>query len=119
MVAAPISCSGQSFLPTGELLVTGGNLAWTYQDPRFESAAGTNFVFTFDPWSETWTQQPSMADGRWYPSQVELADGTTLIAGGYSDDEPGGIDNPAVEVFTPSRSAAASARSANSPAPSA
>ena len=29
MVAAPIYCSGQSFLPTGELLVTGGNLAWT------------------------------------------------------------------------------------------
>ena len=103
MVAAPIYCSGQSFLPTGELLVAGGNLAWTYLDPRFESAPGANFVFTFDPRSETWTQQPSMADGRWYPSQVELADGTTLIAGGYSDDEPGGIDNPAVEVFTPSQ----------------
>ncbi len=102
MVSAPIYCSGQSFLPTGELLITGGNLAWSFQDSRYESAAGANFVFTFDPWSESWTQQPSMADGRWYPSQVELADGTTLIAGGYSDDEPGGIDNSSVEVFVPS-----------------
>ena len=101
MVPAPISCSGQSFLPTGELLVTGGNLAWSYQDPRYESSPGASFVFTFDPWSESWTQQPSMADGRWYPSQAELSDGTTLIAGGYSDDVPGGIDNPAVEVFSP------------------
>jgi hypothetical protein len=102
MVPAPIYCSGQSFLPTGELLVTGGNLAWSFQDPRFTSAPGAHFVFTFDPWTERWTQQPSMANGRWYPSQVELADGTTLIAGGFSDAEPGGIDNPAVEVFAPS-----------------
>lgn len=102
MVSAPIYCSGQSFLPSGELLVAGGNLAWSFQDPRFESAPGASFVFTFDPWTERWTQQPSMRDGRWYPSQVELGDGTTLIAGGYSDDAPGGIDNPDVEVFIPS-----------------
>jgi hypothetical protein len=103
MVSAPIYCSGQSFLPSGELLVAGGNLAWPFQDSRYQSAAGSNFVFTFDPWSERWTQQPSMEDGRWYPSQVELADGTTLLAGGYSDDQPGGIDNADVEVFNPSQ----------------
>lgn len=102
LVPAPIYCSGQSFLPTGELLVTGGNMAWSFQDSRYDSASGADTVFTFDPWSESWTQQPSMQDGRWYPSQLELADGTTLIAGGYSDDEPGGIDNPSVEVFNPS-----------------
>lgn len=102
MVPAPIYCSGQSFLATGELLVTGGNLAWEFQDPRFDSAPGADFVFTFDPWSETWTQQPSMSAGRWYPSQLQLGDGTTLIAGGYSDEEPGGIDNPAIEIFAPS-----------------
>lgn len=100
-VPAPIYCSGQSFLPSGELLVTGGNLAWSFQDPRYESASGAQFVFTFDPWAERWTQQPSMRHGRWYPSQLELADGTTLIVGGYSDEPPGGMHNPSVEVFVP------------------
>lgn len=102
LVPAPIYCSGQSFLATGELLVTGGNLAYTWKDARFHSPPGTPFVFTFDPWTERWTQQPSMNHGRWYPSQLQLGDGTTLIIGGYSEEPPGGVNNPDVEVFVPS-----------------
>ena len=102
LVSAPIYCSGQSFLATGELLVTGGNLLHTWKDPRYESPGGTDLVFTFDPWTETWTQQPSMNQGRWYPSQLQLGDGTTLIIGGYSDQIPGGINNSDIEVFVPS-----------------
>ncbi len=102
LVPAPIYCSGQSFLPTGELLVTGGNLSYPWKDDLFESPGGTRFAFTFDPWTETWTQQPSMAQGRWYPSQLELGDGTTLVVGGYSDVPPGGLNNPDIEVFVPS-----------------
>jgi hypothetical protein len=101
MVPAPIYCAGQSFLPSGELLVTGGNLAYTWKDSRYSSPGGTPFAFTFDPWTERWTQQPSMNQGRWYPSQLELGDGTTLLVGGYSDRIPGGINNSDIEVFVP------------------
>ncbi len=48
-----------------------------------------------------WTEQPRMNAGRWYPGQVELPDGQTLILGGYTDQPPGGIINRDLELFTP------------------
>jgi hypothetical protein len=42
-----------------------------------------------------------MADGRWYPSQTLLPDGRTVIAGGLSEQPPGGLVSNTVEVFTP------------------
>ena len=58
-------------------------------------------IFTFDPFSETWTQQPTMAHGRWYPTQTLLPDGRTIISGGLSDVPPGGVQNKTLEVFNP------------------
>ena len=94
----PIFCSGGSLLPDGQVLVAGGSLDW----PSGETGwYGLNAVLTFDPLSETWTRQPAMTKGRWYPSQLLLGDGTTLIAGGY--DEGGWTaplgDGPAVAPF--------------------
>jgi hypothetical protein len=96
--AAPLFCSGQSFLPNGTLLVTGGSRAYE-GDPGFTLAAGHNRIFTFDPWTESWTEQPRMRGGRWYPSQLLLGDGRTLILGGYEEGQPGGLYNPDLEVF--------------------
>ena len=42
-----------------------------------------------------------MRHGRWYPSQVQLTDGRSVIVGGYDESEPGGRDTTDVEVFTP------------------
>ena len=102
-VVAPIYCSGQSFLADGEVLVTGGNLVFPggVTDPAYSDWAGLNQVFTFNPWTEKWTKQPQMNDGRWYPTQVELADGRTLTIGGYGDDAPGKILNLDLEIFKP------------------
>ena len=99
---ANIFCASQGFLPDGRLLVMGGNLA----DPN--AAAGTDFkglktVYTYNPFNETWTRQPDMEKGRWYPTQVLLADGRVMVMGGM--DETGVIGaprNPDVEVFVPS-----------------
>ena len=76
---APIVCSGLSMLPSGEVLVTGGNIVWPdqYTDDAYSSFAGLNRVYTFNPWTKRWTEQPQMNAGRWYPGQVELADGRT------------------------------------------
>jgi hypothetical protein len=94
-----------SMLPSGEVLITGGNLVWPnqYTDDPYTDYAGLNRVFTFDPWRRDWTEQPQMNAGRWYPGQVELADGRTVLLGGYSNQAPGGILNRDLEVFASPR----------------
>jgi galactose oxidase-like protein len=100
---APLFCSGLSMLASGEVLITGGTLIWPdqYSDDPYRNYAGLNRVFTFNPWTMTWTEQPQMNAGRWYPGQVELSDGRTVVLGGYTDEAPGGIINRDLEVFTP------------------
>ena len=109
---APIFCSGVSMLPSGEVLAAGGNLVWAnqYDDDPYTTFAGLNRAFTFNPWTRQWTEQPQMNAGRWYPGQVELPDGRTVVLGGYTDEAPGGVFNRDLEVFTPAESPAASVR---------
>ena len=95
---ANIWCSGQSLLADGRVLVTGGNLAYSGGSSDFK---GLNKVYTFNPWNETWTEQPDMPHGRWYPSQALLPDGRALILSGI-DENGGGAHNRDVEIFTPS-----------------
>ncbi len=100
---APLFCSGLSMLPRGEVLITGGTRVWPDQylgDP-YTAFAGLNRAFTFNPWTKTWTEQPRMNAGRWYPGQVELPGGRTVILSGYTGVPPGGIVNRDLEVFTP------------------
>jgi len=114
-----IWCGGQSLLSDGRLLVTGGNLA--YPDKSAPVGApnsqykGLNTVVTFDPfvWERTkdpakaWQRHGDMRHGRWYPSQVLMPDGRTLIFQGY--DETGVEtkeeveENEQIEVFDPAR----------------
>jgi hypothetical protein len=104
MQPANIWCSGQSFLADGRLLVTGGNLRYKGAgNPPSVDYSGLNKVFTFNPYDETWTEQPDMAHGRWYPSQVLLPDGRTVIMSGFDESGTGYAGtNKDVEVFTPS-----------------
>lgn len=81
-------CSGHSFLPDGRLLVTGGH-------QRYESLAKTEgigepdiniFDYRTNTWTPMTTAQSQMARGRWYPYNVTLPNGETLImAGSYWD----------------------------------
>jgi hypothetical protein len=102
-IIAPLYCAGQSFLPNGDVLLTGGNLIWpdTYDDDGYEDFAGLNRAYIFDVSAEEWVEQPQMNQGRWYPTQVLLGDGRTVILGGYNEDEPGGVNNRDLEVFEP------------------
>ena len=85
------------------MLVAGGNLIYgnTFPNDAYTTFAGLKTIFTFDPFSETWTQQPDMAHGRWYPTQTLLPDGRTIISGGLSDVPPGGVQNKTLEIFNP------------------
>jgi hypothetical protein len=94
---ANIWCAGNSLLASGEVLVTGGNLKYVTPSNKYE---GLNHVYTFDPFTEKWTQQPDMNHGRWYPSQMLMPDGRTFIMGGL-DETGAGHMNEDLELFTP------------------
>ena len=82
-------CSGHSFLPDGRVLVTGG---------QGEPSLGATHIEIYDPVTEQWSTAPSMREGRWYPTNVPQADGTTLIIAGKNEING---DNPEVERFVP------------------
>jgi hypothetical protein len=91
-------------LADGSVLVTGGNLADATATSDWK---GLSTVFVFDPFNETWTAQPTMRHGRWYPSQLLMGDGRTLIMSGL--DETGALSknsNADLELFTPAATAA-------------
>jgi galactose oxidase-like protein/kelch motif-containing protein len=75
-----IFCSGVSVLPDGRVLVSGG-MATPHPGPD----AGTFSTTIFDPSTNMWSQGNPMNYARWYPSNVELPDGTTLTLSGYNE----------------------------------
>jgi len=95
-----IMCSGMSFLPDGRLLATGGD---PDDDGQADLGTGNPHTTVFDPETNGWSRHDEMDFDRWYPSNVLLPDGRTLIIGGQS--APGGGDNfiKVMEVFDPER----------------
>lgn len=97
-------CAGQTFLRDGRLLVAGGNLEYSSAATGFKYN-GHYVVLTFNPFNETWTEQPRMNNGRWYPTLTELSDGRVVITAGL-DAQNGGPgedgNNSDIEIFTPS-----------------
>lgn len=83
-------CNAMSFLPDGRVLTTGGNL-------QYNPFRGIRTTTIFDPITEQFTQVQDMAHGRWYPSNLALADGRTMTFSGWL--ESGGT-NQAVELYT-------------------
>lgn len=86
---ANLFCAGHSYLPDGRILLSGGEK---------EEDLGPRYLHTFDPITETWSREPDMRDGRYYPTNTALGDGSTLIFAGR---DPDGGDNPNVERFVP------------------
>lgn len=76
-----IFCAGSSFLQDGRLLVTGG------RDDSKNGEYGIPESTLFTPSTSQWTQAASMNYARWYPTNVELQDGTTLVFSGTDDSE--------------------------------
>ncbi|HKT88102.1 MAG TPA: galactose oxidase-like domain-containing protein [Candidatus Sulfotelmatobacter sp.] len=87
-VALPVSedifCSGLSILSSGKVLVTGGNVEGV-KCSHTASGCGTKNVMIFDPSSSTWSTGNDMNDARWYPSSIELTDGTLLELSGTNE----------------------------------
>ncbi len=73
-------CSGHSFLPDGRLFVSGGhNILLSH--PLMEGM-GSIHTNIYDYRTNTWTQGQDMNNGRWYPYNLTLGNGETLVAAG-------------------------------------
>src|SRR6266481_1408912 len=83
-------CNGMVILPDGRPFVMGGTLLY---DP-FHGELRTS---TYDPATDTFANQQSMAHGRWYPTGTVLGDGRTMIFSGLN--ETGGT-NTSVEFYS-------------------
>jgi hypothetical protein len=95
-------CGGMSLLPDGRLLVTGGYLDYhttTTGVAAPNAYSGLNQVWTFDPYTKRWQRHEDMGKGRWYPTQMLMPDGRTMIVQGL--DTTGEDYNRQVEVFDP------------------
>ena len=97
---ANVWCAAQTPLANGLVLTTGGTLAYASTSLFYK---GLNQIYTFNPFNETWTRQPDMRHGRWYPSVTKLGDGRALIMGGLNESGTR-AKNTDVEVFVPAAS---------------
>jgi hypothetical protein len=69
-------CSGHSLLADGRVLLTGGN-------QRVGANDGVKTSDVFDgSGSLRWAQAPALSQARWYPTNVQMADGRVLVFGG-------------------------------------
>jgi len=73
-------CGGHSLMADGRLLVTGGHVPMP--PALVDSGAGENKASIYDPVKNAWTRLPDMNAGRWYPSNLTLANGETLVLAG-------------------------------------
>ena len=93
--ATNLFCSGHSFLPDGRLFVTGGHVR-PAAHPWFEGV-GETAINIFDYRTNAWTLLPTaMPRGRWYPYNITMANGETVIMGGTwsnADSIPGPCPN--------------------------
>ena len=74
-------CTGHSVLPDGRAFVTGGTV---WGKHFFAGTPETNF---FEPRGGSFSKGPTMAFGRWYPTNLTLPDGNVLIVSGTDQNE--------------------------------
>ena len=74
-----VFCCGMNSLPDGRQFVSGGHDAHTGKrsDPN-----GVLDTDVYDPLDRSWTPGPLLSESRWYPTNVGMPSGGTLIVGG-------------------------------------
>jgi len=75
-----IFCSGVEIAPDGRVIVTGGDAPHAQNNH-----SGTWNTTIFDPIAETWSLGTDMNFARWYPTSIELSDGTQLELSGPNE----------------------------------
>ena len=91
-VAWDMFCNGMVVLPDGRPFVMGGTL-------QYDPFHGELSTATYDPATNTFTNQQAMAHGRWYPTGTVLGDGRTMVFSGLTET---GSTNTSVEFYSAS-----------------
>jgi hypothetical protein len=84
-------CNGMVVLPDGRPFVIGGTKHFG------EPWTGVNQDAVYDPITGLFTNQVSMARGRWYPTGTVLSDGTVFVFSGQDEND---VTNNTIEIFT-------------------
>lgn len=94
-----MTCGGESMLPDGRLFETGG-----IELPMTGNGRGIVNTYFFSPTTEAWSNGPNMNVARWYPTNVPMPDGTTLILSGHDQNANEIVQtesfNPNTNAFT-------------------
>jgi hypothetical protein len=94
-------CAGHVLLPDGRALIVGGHVS---------ADNGLADTTIFNPSNNTWTREPDMSVGRWYPTATEMGDGKVFVLAGDNivQNQPGTAHaftdssvNSLPEVFDP------------------
>jgi hypothetical protein len=80
-------CSGNCALADGKVFVPGGHI---------QNNVGLASSSMYNPFTGTWTANPNMNAGRWYPSATTLANGDALV---HSGDSNVGVNNDLPQVY--------------------
>ena len=83
-------CGGHSMLADGKVLFNGGETI----APNF--LTGTGY---FDYATETWTNLADLNRPRWYPSTIQLGDGSPWTFGGQSEAGNADLNDPTIESY--------------------
>ena len=76
-----VFCAGNNVLPDGKVFIAGGHDHTTGQKLGGVGVAETD---TYDPTTRSWAPGPLLSQKRWYPTNVGMPDGRTLIFGGQA-----------------------------------
>ncbi len=93
-MAYSMFCNGMVVLPDGRPFVIGGTVQTGSGKPSPYN--GQNKASAFDPSTGLFTEEASMAAGRWYPTGTVLSDGTVFA---FSGSEAAGDTNDTSEIF--------------------
>jgi hypothetical protein len=74
-----VFCAGHNVLPDGRVFVSGGH---DFTTGKKQDPIGVAESDTYDPESSGWAPTPPLGQKRWYPTNVGLGNGKTLIFGG-------------------------------------
>lgn len=91
-VPANYFCGGHTRLADGKLLFMGG------EDEIEGSLRKAGY---FDYQTETWTEIGSMNRRRWYPSAIQLGDGSVIVFGGQTSPADVGSNDDTIEFYDP------------------
>jgi hypothetical protein len=85
-----IFCAGQVVLGDGRALIAGGTYRYdhTIQGVPAPPFSGLEQCYLFDPEAEMWTRIEDMANGRWYPTLLQLADDRVIAMAGLTKGFP-------------------------------